>query len=225
MAAGSLAEQPVSNGPAIELPPSSPPLSAGGPQQTSASDQAVVTGQNHVDSSDVPKVAQTATEAAAQGLWLPAPEVLGGLDWRWLATHESDWSLDRLSPTLNLRLDGRIVPSAAAGGARVSFSHLVVLDGFFGEPERQELAGFLTGQSAASGEADDKNAASIAADESADDRDGTVPGPRWERATADRAGLPPTWGLKVNFRRILAGLPHLLTCTVCPVPATVPKLF
>ncbi len=41
-------------------------------------------------------------------------------------------------------------------------------------------------------------AAGAAAPSSGADRDAVAPGPLWERATADRAGLPPTWGLKVD---------------------------
>lgn len=132
-----------------------------GAQQSNGADQAAAEHAN-LGSSGAPQRSakiETATEAAARGLWLPAPEVLGGLSWPWLATHETDWSPERLTPTLNLRLDGRIVPSVAAGGARVSFSHLVVLDGFFGEPERRELAGFLTSSGAAAGQANGNHAA------------------------------------------------------------------
>ena len=151
--------------------------------------------------------AETATEGAAWGVQLPDPEVLGGLDWRWLDTQPSSWTPDTISPTMNLRLDGRIVPSDAAGGARVSFSHLVVLDGFFGEPERQELMGFLTSSDAAAGPSHDRNGVDGTAEPAAAsaNRESAVPGPRWKRATADRAGLPPTWGLKVRFHARSAG--------------------
>ena len=155
---------------------------------------------------------------------LPPPEVTGGLPWRYLATRETDWDASNVTPTLNLRLDGRIVPSnGAPSGARVSYSHLVVLDDFIGEPERAELMAFFRGpgnsaeqqiaESTAVGEASGcRNAAAPAvskreASELSEQHPvepgaagGTerAPGPRWERATADRAGLAATWGLKVT---------------------------
>lgn len=152
---------------------------------------------------------------------LPPPEVLGGLPWRLLETHETEWNPSDVAPTLNIRLDGRIVPTAAPpGSARVSFSHLVVLDDFIGEPERAALMSFMTGLSAGpgSGEGGDTGGSEAAAaaeeggngtaDSSAAGGGGGAgeadtgvmrsPGPRWERATADRAGLAATWGLKVR---------------------------
>ena len=145
--------------------------------------------------------AETATDAAAKGWRLPALEALGGLAWRWLQTQPSSWTPGAVSPTLNLRLDGRIVPSAAVGGARVSFSHLVVLDGFFGEPERQEMMGFLTGGNAAARPLDERDSVDGSGEHAAagGGLEAAVPGPRWTRATADRAGLQPTWGLRVRL--------------------------
>lgn len=159
---------------------------------------------------------------------LPPPEVLGGLPWRFVETHETEWDASGVAPTLNMRLDGRIVPSATLpGGARVSFSHLLVLDNFIGEPERAALMSFLTGTdtelstepSTGQSSAIDRDAGSTAAAAEGDrglraaagagastagggdDVRGEgvlrAPGPRWERATADRAGLAATWGLKV----------------------------
>lgn len=46
--------------------------------------------------------------------------------------------------TLNVTLDAAIVPSEAEGGARLDTGHLVVLDDFFGEPERCGLLDFIT---------------------------------------------------------------------------------
>ena len=40
--------------------------------------------------------------------------------------------------------------------------------------------------------------AGFAAPSGGADQDAVAPGLLWERATADRAGLPPTWGLKVG---------------------------
>jgi hypothetical protein len=145
--------------------------------------------------------ADTATDAAARGRRLPPPDVLGGLAWRWLRTQPSSWTPDAVSPTLNLRLDGRIVPSAAAGGARVSFSHLVVLDEFCSEPDRRELMGFMASGNAAACHCDERTGVDGSAEHAAAGGcpEAAVPGPSWMRATADRAGLPPTWGLKVRL--------------------------
>ena len=145
MAAGDVTQHPAGTCLPIEPVPSPQPSDSKGNEHTNAADHTAA-GQGTLGSSGSPQrsPATTATEAAARGLWLPAPEVLGSLTWPWLVTHESAWSPERVSPTLNLRLDGRIVPSAAAGGARVSFSHLIVLDGFFREPERREIAAFLS---------------------------------------------------------------------------------
>ncbi len=159
MAAGDVTQHPAATCLPMEPVPAQQPQDPRNNEQTHAAEQ------DNLGSSDLQQRSptQTATAAAARGLWLPAPEVLGGLSWPWLATHDTDWSPERVSPTLNLRLDGRIVPSAAAGGARVSFSHLVVLDGLFGEPERQELAGFLTSSGVGAGQADGNHAAVSAA--------------------------------------------------------------
>ena len=160
MAAGDVSQHPA--GPCLPTEPV-PSLQPQDPSNNEATNVAALAAaeQDTLGSSGPQQRSptETATEAAARRLWLPAPEVLGGLSWPWLATHETDWSPERVSPTLNLRLDGRIVPSAAAGGARVSFSHLVVLDGLFGEPERQELAAFLTGSGAAAGQPNGDDAA------------------------------------------------------------------
>ena len=50
-----------------------------------------------------------------------------------------------MQPTMNVRLDARIVPSpASAEGARLDYSHVVVIDHFFDEPQRAELLAQLT---------------------------------------------------------------------------------
>ncbi|KAK9816066.1 hypothetical protein WJX74_005816 [Apatococcus lobatus] len=59
-----------------------------------------------------------------------------------VATHASTWdpATMELSVPLNIQLDGRIVPSPASpDGARVDFSHVIVLDGLFEEKQRAEL--------------------------------------------------------------------------------------
>ena len=169
-------------------------------------------------------MAATVPASAASGQ-LPPPEVLGGLSWRFIATHDTCWDPSEAMPTLNLRLDGRVVPSAFPneGCARVSFSHVVVLDNFIGEPEREALMTFLTGSSdnVSDPAGQGTSSQSHTGLETAGGGSGTPtmmgvrvegqghvdgggegitagPGPKWERATADRAGLAATWGLKVR---------------------------
>lgn len=62
-------------------------------------------------------------------------------------THQTAWepSVDSPKVTLNLVLDGCIVPSQSGTSARVDYSHLVVLDNFIDENVRQQLLDYLTG--------------------------------------------------------------------------------
>ena len=89
-------------------------------------------------------------------------------------THDSKWDPDTAQVTLNARLDARLVPQGSA--MRLDYSHVVVLDNFFGEPERQALLNLLTAPGW--------------------DHSEGPPTDKWERETADGAGLPKTWGLK-----------------------------
>ena len=88
--------------------------------------------------------------------------------------HESKWDPDTAQVTLNARLDARLVPQGSA--MRLDYSHVVVLDNFFGETERQPLLDLLT--------------------QPGWDHSEGPPTDKWERETADGAGLPKTWGLK-----------------------------
>lgn len=99
-----------------------------------------------------------------------------GLTMNEIQTHSSDWSTDSLQITLNARIDARLVPCAAPQqGLRLSYGHVVVLDNFIGEAERQGLLDFLT--------------------QCHWDHSKGPPTFKWERETADGAGLPRTWGL------------------------------
>lgn len=84
---------------------------------------------------------------------------------------------------MNVRMDARIVPDARAG-ARVDYGHVVVLDDFFDEPIRAGLLDMLT-------------------EAGWDDAQGP-PTHKWERQTADGAGLPRTWGLRDEVLQQLA---------------------
>eukprot|EP00879_Flechtneria_rotunda_P012225 GHRR01012767.1.p1 GENE.GHRR01012767.1~~GHRR01012767.1.p1 ORF type:complete len:420 (+),score=129.30 GHRR01012767.1:107-1366(+) len=90
-----------------------------------------------------------------------------------LRTHPTDWSPENLKPTLNLVLDGCIVPTVA-GSARVDYSHLVVLDNFIDEPTRLQLLDYLT------------EPGWYYAD---------PPASKWSRSTSDADEKPETWGL------------------------------
>lgn len=93
-----------------------------------------------------------------------------------IQTHSSDWSPDTVQVTLNARIDARLVPCAAPQqGLRLSYGHIVVLDNFVGEDERNELLDLLT--------------------QPGWDHSQGPPTDKWERETADGAGLPKTWGL------------------------------
>ncbi|MEW5307344.1 MAG: hypothetical protein WDW36_009748 [Sanguina aurantia] len=101
-----------------------------------------------------------------------------------LDTHPTEWVPEDVKVTLNITLDACIVPVGSGGGARVDFASLVVLDDFFGEQERLSLLDFLT--------------------EAGWDHDQGPPSEQWERATADAALMPRTWGLKDDALRRFA---------------------
>lgn len=107
-------------------------------------------------------------------------------EFKFLATRPTDWDPASLEVALNARLDGCIVPSGADGGGRVSFSHVVALDGLLDDPLRRELLEYLVGQPDADGGVR------------------TLPEDRWERRTADMAGAAPTWGLRPPALEALA---------------------
>lgn len=89
------------------------------------------------------------------------------------------WDPASVNIAMNLRLDAAFVPRADGDGARVSHSHIVVLDDFFTEAQRVALLAGIADEDVAMG------------------RGGAhPPACTWERRTADGAGLPPTWGLQ-----------------------------
>lgn len=97
-------------------------------------------------------------------------------------THESSWDPDTAQVTLNTRLDARLVPHGS--GMRLDYGHVVVLDNFIDEPHRQALLDLLTKPEW--------------------DHSEGPPTDKWERETADGAGLPKTWGLKDSVLQQLA---------------------
>lgn len=97
-------------------------------------------------------------------------------------THESSWDPNTAQVTLNTRLDARLVPHGS--GMRLDYGHVVVLDNFIDEPQRQALLDLLTKPEWEHSEG--------------------PPTDKWERETADGAGLPKTWGLKDSVLQKLA---------------------
>lgn len=88
------------------------------------------------------------------------------------------WDPTTVNVAMNLRMDAAFVPRADGDGARVAYSHIVVLDDFFTEAQRLAMLEGIADKAAADGQA------------------AHPPQAKWERKTADGAGLPPTWGLQ-----------------------------
>lgn len=99
-----------------------------------------------------------------------------------ISMHMSDWNPETVQVTLNARIDAKLVPHGST--MRLDYSHVVVLDNFIGESERQSLLDLLTQPDW--------------------DHSQGPPTSTWERETADGAGLPKTWGLKDSVLQVLA---------------------
>lgn len=97
-------------------------------------------------------------------------------------THDSSWDPVTAQVTLNARIDARLVPRG--NGMRLDYGHIVVLDNFIDEPQRGALLDLLT--------------------KPGWDHSEGPPTDKWERETADGAGLPKTWGLKDSVLQQLA---------------------
>ena len=113
-------------------------------------------------------------------------------EFKYIATHPTSWDPNSLEIPLNIRLDGCIVPSSsAAEGARISYSHVVVLDGLVDDDTRRAIQKILVNTN--------NN------DRVNDDGVRHLPHEKWERKTADMAGAPPTWGLRPHILGNLLG--------------------
>lgn len=89
-------------------------------------------------------------------------------------TGDDPWDPGSVQVSMNVKLDGCIVPSESEG-ARVSFGHVVVLDNMVEDIYRKSILGFLTqGQ----------------------DTRQPLPDSIWNRRTSDMAGSRPTWGVE-----------------------------
>lgn len=180
--------------------------------------QALQAAEAAVAEADTEAEAAHGTEEAATALGLHPDADLEQLPnqcplpLRYLRGRATNWQPRDARPALNLRLDGRIVQSAA-GGARISYSHVVVLDDFIDEATRAALLAFLTAPADSSkagsmadslGAADGMEAAAeagrraAAGGAAAADEEPPLPEAKWERRTADQAGLAATWGVKVH---------------------------
>lgn len=89
------------------------------------------------------------------------------------------WNPASVDVAMNLRMDAAFVHRADGDGARVHYSHIVVLDAFFNEEQRAAMLAGIADQDVAEGGGG-----------------AHPPSSSWERQTADGAGLPPTWGLQ-----------------------------
>lgn len=211
-AAGAASGQSAVDVPVQPVPPQTPP----GKRQRQVCQQGVSIAEPAADE-DVAAAAEAevtaATAAAADAPAGSGAEVRRNqcpLPLRYLRGRDTGWQPRDTKPALNVRLDGRIVQSAA-GGARISYSHVVVLDDFIDEATRAALLAFLT--TPADSEADSGAEAATAATAAADGSErataegapaahepAALPGDKWERRTADQAGLAATWGVKVQQR-------------------------
>ena len=107
----------------------------------------------------------------------------------------SSWDVESIAVAMNVRLDGCIVPSSmsATVPARVSYSHVVVLDNFLDDNVRLPLLDYLSDIQSG--------------------KDGDVFRLReeiWDRKTSDRAGSGPTWGVTDDCLESLRSHPSLI---------------
>lgn len=94
-----------------------------------------------------------------------------------LKQKETDWDPKEVNAVLKICTEACIVPSDEHS-ARLTFSHVVVLDNFISASLQQQLFESVT--------------------EKGWDEKSHPPISKWIRQTCDQAGLPPTWGLNVN---------------------------
>lgn len=99
------------------------------------------------------------------------------IQYRMLATRETSWDPEKdVRVNMNVRLDGCIVPDTGNIGARVSYSHVVVLDDFVDAACRLRLLNHLVETNESDGSIKLRNT-------------------WWNRLTSDMVGSKPTWGV------------------------------
>jgi hypothetical protein len=107
----------------------------------------------------------------------------------------SSWNVESIVVAMNVRLDGCIVPSSVSATvpARVSYSHVVVLDNFLDDNVRLPLLECLSEIHV------DKDVETFRLREEI-----------WDRKTSDRAGSRPTWGITDDCLDALRSHPSLI---------------
>ncbi|KAL4444049.1 hypothetical protein ABPG75_011786 [Micractinium tetrahymenae] len=140
----------------------------------------------------------------------------------------TSWDPASANVTLNVRLDGCICPSEASPeGARISYSHAVVLDEFIPDSVRHQLLQFLLHGDDSTGSQANGAVGSAPTEHHHQQqqpdqqqhqeqqqtgqqggpegpRQQPLPAARWERRTTDMAGAAPTWGVRQHVLRELA---------------------
>lgn len=123
-----------------------------------------------------------------------------------IKTQPTSWDPRSVNVTMNVRLDGAIVPSAGLSssmGARVSYSHVVVLDDFVDDVSRKQLLSFLTSpDDDLESKRKEENYQSPKTNASITSY--PLPGRVWERQTMDYPGAAPSWGVKQHVLQELA---------------------
>ena len=105
-----------------------------------------------------------------------AAELKQAIRCKMFVTKETSWDPKKdLKVSMNVRVDGCIVPDVGAIGARVGYSHVVVLDDFVSSASREALLNHLV--------EDDANGSMKLRDA------------WWDRKTTDMDGSKPTWGV------------------------------
>ncbi|KAI3427134.1 hypothetical protein D9Q98_007071 [Chlorella vulgaris] len=147
----------------------------------------------------------------------PLPPLAHPLPFTLLPTAPSSWDPAAVSPTLNIRLDGCIVPSEASEqGARIAYSHAVVIDGFVEDCTRGQLLDFLLNGLEADADPQQQQHSPLQLQQQQgsnqqqqqqQQRQASLQpsdSARWEQRTTDMAGGAATWGVKQHVLQELA---------------------
>ncbi|KAL4855298.1 hypothetical protein ACK3TF_004052 [Chlorella vulgaris] len=147
----------------------------------------------------------------------PPPPLAHPLPFTLLPTAPSSWDPAAVSPTLNIRLDGCIVPSEASEqGARIAYSHAVVIDDFVEDCTRGQLLDFLLNGSEADADPQQQQHSPLQLQQQhgsnqqqqqQQQRQTSLQpsdSARWEQRTTDMAGGAATWGVKQHVLQELA---------------------
>ena len=108
-------------------------------------------------------------------------------------TQPTPWDPKNAKVAINICTEACIVPSDT-NSARLSYGHVVVLDDFFDETMRKDLFDCVNTPQWRENK--------------------PPPETRWQRATCDQAGLPPSWGLKARTQTFIHSA-HLVPQDSC----------